>query len=163
MPWVRAALGGRPPRRGSRGAGQQDEPDEAGASDEASQVIWGGQRTMGTLVPRGEAMLTRAICAAAGVFLLSPQAGNATPKDATAVIRHLEDELTIAFNKYDAVALDRLWADDLVFVFPNGALAGKAERLAGLKEVPAEIPISAHESVDTKSLVDVAVAVVLSK
>jgi ketosteroid isomerase-like protein len=108
-------------------------------------------------------MLTRAICAAAGVLFLSPQAGNATPKDVTAVIRHLEDELTIAFNRYDAVALDRLWADDLVFVFPNGALAGKAERLKGLKEVPAEIPISANESVDTKSLGDVAVAVVLSK
>jgi ketosteroid isomerase-like protein len=108
-------------------------------------------------------MLKRAICAAAGVLLLSPQAGNATPRDATAVIRHLEDELTIAFNKYDAAALDRLWADDLVFVSPNGALASKAERLAGLKEVPAEIPISANESVDTKSLGDVAVAVVLSK
>ena len=108
-------------------------------------------------------MVTRATFAWAGLLLLMQHAGAVQPEDTTQVIRQLEDEVIAAFNKYDAAALDRLWGDDLAFVFPNGALAGKAERLAGLKDIPAEIPTSANESVDVRSFGDVAIAIVVSK
>jgi hypothetical protein len=97
------------------------------------------------------------------ILLLTVSAVGADPEDTALVVRRLEDELTAAFNKYDAVALDRLWAEDLIFVFPNGALAGKAERLAGLKQVPADIPQSTNESVEVKTFGDVAVTIVVSK
>ena len=106
-------------------------------------------------------MLTRSLLAA--VVLLAQGKGSSIPEGTAVVIRRLEEELTIAFNKYDAPTLDRLWGDDLSFVFPNGALSGKVARLAGLKNVPPEVPTSANESVDVKSLGDVAVAVVVSK
>ena len=108
-------------------------------------------------------MLTRAVIAGAGALLLTQSAGPSASGDTAAVVRQLEEDLTVAFNKYDAAALDRLWDDDLAFVFPNGALAGKVERLAGLKDVPAEMPSSANESVDVRSFGDVAVAIVVSK
>jgi uncharacterized protein (TIGR02246 family) len=83
--------------------------------------------------------------------------------DRAATIKRLEDSLVAAFNKYDAAALERLWADDLTFVMLNGSVASKAQRLAGLKPIPANIPQSANESVDVRFYGDAAVAVVLSK
>jgi Domain of unknown function (DUF4440) len=50
-----------------------------------------------------------------------------------------------------------------IFVFPNGTLANKAERLAALKSPPANAPISTVESVVVKLYGDVAVAIVDSK
>jgi ketosteroid isomerase-like protein len=99
----------------------------------------------------------------AAIVLLTGGASGSGPEDTAVVVRRLEGELTAAFNKYDAAALDRLWGEDLTFVFPNGALAGKAERLAGLKQIPADIPQSSNESVDVKAFCDVAVAIVVSK
>jgi len=90
-------------------------------------------------------------------------ASSMAQEDTTKVIGRLEDELTLAFNRYDAAALDRLWSDDLTFVFPNGALGSKAERLAGLKSPPPTIPKSANESLDVRSYGDVAVTIVVSK
>ena len=89
--------------------------------------------------------------------------GSVAPDDTAKAIGRLEDELTLALNRYDAAALDRFWSDDLTFVFPNGALASKAERLAGLKSPPPSLPKSANESVDVKTYGDVAVAIVVSK
>ena len=45
----------------------------------------------------------------------------------------LEAKLSDALIREDAVTLNRLWSDDLVFTFPNGKVSGKAQRLAGLK------------------------------
>lgn len=41
----------------------------------------------------------------------------------------LEARLSDALAAYDAVTVDRLWDDDLVFVFPNGHVSDKAERI----------------------------------
>lgn len=41
----------------------------------------------------------------------------------------LEAKLSDALAAYDRAALDKLWDDQLVFVFPNGTLSRKAERL----------------------------------
>jgi ketosteroid isomerase-like protein len=89
--------------------------------------------------------------------------GSVATEDTAKAIRRLEEELTVALNRYDAAALDRLWGDELAFVFPNGALASKAQRLAGLKSPPPSLPKSANESVDVKIYGDVAVAIVVSK
>jgi len=83
--------------------------------------------------------------------------------DTAKMIERLEDELNAAFHRFDASALDRLWDEDLAFVSPNGTLANKAERLAGLESPPPNIPTSANESVAVKVYGDAAVAIVLSK
>jgi len=44
----------------------------------------------------------------------------------------MEDQLSDALARYDARAMDALWDDRFVFVFPTGHLSHKAERLAGL-------------------------------
>jgi ketosteroid isomerase-like protein len=108
-------------------------------------------------------MLTVLRTASAAILLLAQAAGGSAPEDTAAMVRRLEDELTVAFNKYDSAALGRLWSDDLTFVSPNGSLARKPERLAGLKNIPAEIPQSTNESVDVRGFGDVAVAIVVSK
>ena len=78
-------------------------------------------------------------------------------------IQFLEEEMNNAFNRYDATTLNRLWGEDLAFISPNGTIATKAERLAGLKSPPANIPISTNESVTVRDYGDTAVAIVLSK
>ncbi len=83
--------------------------------------------------------------------------------DATKAIEQLEEELNSAFNRFDAATLDRLWSEDLAFVFPNGTLATKAQRLAALTSPPANVPISTIESVVVKLYGEVAVAIVVSK
>src|SRR5437660_4020139 len=45
----------------------------------------------------------------------------------------LERQMSEALVKQDAVVLDRLWSNDLVFTFPNGKISNKAQRLAGQK------------------------------
>jgi ketosteroid isomerase-like protein len=54
-----------------------------------------------------------------------PWAAAATPRTFEA----LEAKLSDALAAYDRAELDRLWDDDLVFVFPDGHLSRKAERL----------------------------------
>jgi uncharacterized protein (TIGR02246 family) len=87
----------------------------------------------------------------------------AAADDVVRTIGRLEDELNLALVRYDAEALRRLWDDDLAFVFPDGALATKADRLADLKGPPPNMPTSTNESVDVKIYGDVAVALVVSK
>ena len=64
----------------------------------------------------------------------------------------LERQLSEALVKEDAVVLDRLWSNDLVFTFPNGKVSNKAQRLAGQK--PAA-PSSQSESETTNDEVKV--------
>lgn len=107
-------------------------------------------------------LILSALAISAAFFLHSVPAVAGQPDPATH-IRQLEHELTEAFNKYDATALDRLWDRDLTFVFPNGVQAGKTERLAAMAKVPGEIPQSTNETLDVKILQDAAVAVVVSR
>src|ERR1044071_10229104 len=103
----------------------------------------------------------RQLVMAAVLLQLLPGTNLVARDDAVKAIKRVEEEFNLAFNKYDASALERLWGDDLTFVFPNGALASKAERLAGLKTPPPSIPSSTNESVDVKMYGDVAVAIVV--
>ena len=54
---------------------------------------------------------------------IAPAAAATTPFDA------LEARLSSALAAYDRPTLDTLWDDRLVFVFPNGRLSRKADRL----------------------------------
>ena len=79
------------------------------------------------------------------------------------VVERLEEELNAALVRCDTASLDRLWHDELVFVFPNGGMATKSERLAGLKRCTPGSPTSSNESVTTRVYGNVAVAIVLSR
>ena len=96
------------------------------------------------------------------LLLLLSATSMAQPGEVSA-IEQLEEQLNSAFNRFDAATLDRLWSEDLDFVFPNGTLANKAERLAALKSPPPNLPTSTNESVVVKLYGDVAVAIVVSK
>jgi ketosteroid isomerase-like protein len=100
---------------------------------------------------------------AAITLMLSSSALAQQQADTVKAIQVLEEEMNTAFNRYDATTLNRLWGEDLSFISPNGAIATKAERLAGLKSPPANIPVSTNESVSVKVYGDIAVAIVLSK
>ena len=103
------------------------------------------------------------LLAAASSVVGGPAAAAEPREDAVVIVQRLEVELSAALNKYDVAALARLWDEDLTFVFPNGAVASKAERIAGLREVPVDIPQSENESVQVKTFGNVAVAVVVSR
>ena len=45
----------------------------------------------------------------------------------------LERQLSEALARQDALVLDRLWSETLVFTFPNGQMSNKAQRLAAQK------------------------------
>jgi ketosteroid isomerase-like protein len=51
----------------------------------------------------------------------------------------------------------------MTFVFPNGRVATKAERMAGLKRCTPGTPASQIEGVQTKAFGEAAVAIVTSK
>lgn len=105
------------------------------------------------------------LCGCVALILVGPDSapGQGAPSGVVTVIERLEDELNTAFNRYDVATLDRLWGEELVFVSPNGAVADKAKRLAGLKTRPANIPISTNESITVHIYGDVAVASVVSR
>lgn len=45
----------------------------------------------------------------------------------------LERQLSEALARQDALTLDRLWSETLVFTFPNGQVSNKTQRLAAQK------------------------------
>jgi hypothetical protein len=63
---------------------------------------------------------------AALAFTISAPPAHAAPGTFTV----LEAQLSDALARYDAATVDQLWDDDLVFVFPNGKLERKAQRMA---------------------------------
>jgi len=65
-------------------------------------------------------------------LLFAPLAALAGPPDFTV----LENRLSDALARYDAATVAELWDDSFVFVFPNGHVSHKADRLAGLKSAP---------------------------
>jgi hypothetical protein len=48
----------------------------------------------------------------------------------------LESRLSQALARYDRATVSDLWDESFVFVFPNGHIAHRAERLAGLTAPP---------------------------
>src|SRR5882724_2598912 len=56
----------------------------------------------------------------------------------------LENELSVALVRQDAVVLNRLWGDSLVFTFPDGSVSNKARRLASQK------PSATHSESDSE-------------
>jgi len=50
----------------------------------------------------------------------------------------IEDRLSDALARYDTAALGDLWDDNFVFVFPNGHVENKSERLAAIKPPAAD-------------------------
>jgi ketosteroid isomerase-like protein len=116
------------------------------------------------IVAREESMSSMKNLVMTAIVLLSMKGANANAQDDTVkAIQLAEEEVNLAFNRFDATALARLWGEDLTFIFPNGTLAGKTERLAGLVTRPSQIPTSENESVDVKNYGEVAVAIVVSR
>lgn len=95
--------------------------------------------------------------------LLALGAGRLAAEDSASAVERLEQDLNTALVKCDAAALDRLWDDEMTFLYPNGRLSTKPERMAGLKRCTPGSPASEIESVKTKAYGDVAVAIVTSK
>ncbi len=50
-------------------------------------------------------------------------------------VRHLEQLLNDALSNVDVKTIDKIWANDFVFVTPAGRIANRAQRMAGLKPV----------------------------
>lgn len=90
--------------------------------------------------------IARAIlCVAAAAALTPASAGE------PATFQALEARLSDALAAYDRRTVDELFDDKLVFVFPNGRVSTKPERLAGLVR-PAEAPtlVSHNDSVEVR-------------
>ncbi|MDP9009781.1 MAG: nuclear transport factor 2 family protein [Pseudomonadota bacterium] len=92
---------------------------------------------------------------------LSPAAGAGLP-NAEREIRHLEELLNDALSTVDTKTIDRLWAEDFVFVAPSGRIANKAQRMAGLKPADSSAPplISTLDDVQVRRYGTTAVAIV---
>lgn len=89
----------------------------------------------------------------AGTAAFAQSESKAAPsKRVEAQLIELERQLSAALVREDAVVLDRLWSNDLVFTFPNGKMSNKAQRLVGQK--PAAQP-SQSESRTTNDEVKV--------
>ncbi|HUO91653.1 MAG TPA: nuclear transport factor 2 family protein [Rhizomicrobium sp.] len=80
------------------------------------------------------------------VLALAPSSASASSND----FAQLEDRLSDALAAYDAKAVDSLWDDSFVFVWPSGKRSTKAERIAGLTKPRAPGPqlVSHNDSVD---------------
>lgn len=93
-----------------------------------------------------------AICASMSVAAGTP----------AATIAQLERQLNDALNSVDTVTVDRLWADDFVFVSPAGRISNKRQRLAGMKPVGSDAAalVSTLDDVQVKVYGSVAVAIV---
>ena len=96
-----------------------------------------------------------------GMALL-PSAGALAANPTSREVEQVEAKLNEALMACDAGALGTLWADELTFVFPNGALEDKAKRIAGLTDCTPGKQQSTIESVSVNVHGSTAVAVVLT-
>lgn len=55
-------------------------------------------------------------------------------------IRQREQELNDALSALDVKAIDKIWADDFLFVNPSGRISNKEKRMAGLKPPDPAMP-----------------------
>ena len=98
----------------------------------------------------GRRPVGRIAAGALGLALwLTPGMALASSPDFTA----LENRLSDALARYDAAAVADLWDDSFVFVFPNGHVSHKAQRLAGL--MPPAAPAASSALVSHNDSVDV--------
>jgi hypothetical protein len=73
----------------------------------------------------------------------------------------LEARRSDALAAYDRQTVDELFDDQLVFVFPNGRIAHKAERLAGMTAPSGAAPLTSHNDNVEVQFEDKTMAVVL--
>lgn len=108
--------------------------------------------------------LNRSVAILLGTSLLGaqPAAATTTAADTTKVITRIETELNDALMACDAAALGRLWAHDLSFVFPDGAVETRQQRLEGLSRCTPGAQRSTVESIAVTDMGDSVVALVLS-
>jgi ketosteroid isomerase-like protein len=95
--------------------------------------------------------------------LLIPPAAPAADRDALVrqQIMGQEQRLNDALSRVDAGVVAQIWSDDFVFVFPNGRISNKSERLAGLKPAAAAPTMtSTIDDISVRSFGNVAVAIV---
>jgi ketosteroid isomerase-like protein len=71
-----------------------------------------------------------------GLFILSSILSNGQSNDEQA-IRQMLPQLATAFKNVDVSTLDRMYADDYIFISPWGVKYTKAERLDNIKSTPA--------------------------
>ena len=95
-------------------------------------------------------------------WLAAPASACADQADTLAAIAALEVELLTAFNTSDPQALDRLWDDEFVVVFPNGVQHNKQQRMAALDSTG---PIAQYTnlSVQVRTAPGLAIAIVLAR
>lgn len=89
--------------------------------------------------------------------LASPGMAPAEP----AGFQALEARLSDALAAYDRKTVGELFDDQLVFVFPNGRIAHKPERLAGMTPPQGAAPLTSHNDSVEVQYEDKAMAVVL--
>jgi ketosteroid isomerase-like protein len=77
-------------------------------------------------------------------------------------IRQSEQELNDALSAVDVKTIDKLWAEDFVFVNPSGRISNKAKRMAGLKPSDPKAPslVSTIDDVQVRVFGTLAVAIV---
>jgi len=56
-------------------------------------------------------------------------------------IRQLEQQLNDALSSMDVKTIDKIWAEDFVFVNPSGRITNKVQRMAGLKPPDTSTPL----------------------
>lgn len=56
-------------------------------------------------------------------------------------IRQLEQQLNDALSSVDVKTIDKIWAEDFVFVNPSGRITNKVQRMEGLKPADASTPL----------------------
>jgi ketosteroid isomerase-like protein len=77
--------------------------------------------------------MTRRVPGAAFGFLLLMIGHSEAGSRADQEVRRVVGELNGALEHNDVARLDRIWADDYVFVAPSGAVLTKAQRLSAIR------------------------------
>ena len=84
-------------------------------------------------------------------------------EDVKQQILRVEQQLTEALARSDSRTVDVLWADELIWVGPNGRTSSKAEQLAAMRAATAGSALTAtNKHVDVRIYGTIAVATVIS-
>jgi len=94
------------------------------------------------------------------LILCQTNGKNANNKGSEQAVRQTLDDLTAALGKSDTAALERIYADDYIFVGDAGMMMTKAERIGLLKSGDLKYESISHEVVSIKLFGDTAVAIV---
>lgn len=81
-------------------------------------------------------------------------ANTAAPATAAAIetdIKKLATDMSAAQVKGDAAALDKMWADNYVFVGPDGVVATKAQRIDSMKSGDTKIESLSYDEMSVRS------------